>query len=400
MIELESVERGANIKVVGVGGGGGNALNTMIESGIQGVEFIAANTDAQVLERNLAPVKLQLGPSLTKGLGAGANPEVGRAAALEDQARIAEVLHGADMVFVTAGMGGGTGTGAAPVIAQVARDLEALTVGVVTKPFPFEMKKRMRQAVEGISELRKAVDALIVIPNQRLLNVVSETTSLVDAFKRVDQVLLHAVQSISDLILVPGLINVDFADVRRVLESRGMALMGSGRATGSTRAVDAAQQAISSPLLEDVTIHGATGVLINFTGGPSLTLMEVHEAASIIEQAAHEDAEVIFGTVIDPTLNDEVKVTVIATGFDSQDAQIRRQVGIPQHRVREEPHAGHGHAGHGGNGGHPHGPPPPPPRAPAWRSEAHEVRKEPVVGLHPSDEDELDIPTFLRRKAD
>jgi cell division protein FtsZ len=396
MIEIENLDRGAKIKVVGVGGGGGNALNTMIEAGIQGVEFIASNTDAQVLERNLAPVKLQLGAGLTKGLGAGANPEIGRAAALEDQAKIAEALSGADMVFITAGMGGGTGTGAAPIIAQVARDLKALTVAVVTKPFPFEMKKRMRQAMEGIAELRKAVDALIVIPNARLLNVVTETTSLLEAFKRVDQVLLHAVQSISDLILVPGLINVDFADVRKVLEGRGMALMGSGRATGSTRALDAAQAAVNSPLLEDVTIEGATGILINITGSQNLSLLEVTEAAGIIEQAAHEDAEVIWGTVIDPDLQDEVRVTVIATGFDSQEAEMRRAAGIPHHRAREpEVHppklAPAAHVQHAHATGTPR---------PTYRFEHEETRRAPAVGLDPSDEDALDIPTFLRRKAD
>jgi cell division protein FtsZ len=383
MIELENLDRKASIKVVGVGGGGGNAVNTMIAADVQGVEFIAANTDAQVLECNYAPRKLQLGENLTKGLGAGADPEIGRAAALEDQAKIAEVLGGADMVFVTAGMGGGTGTGAAPIIAQVARDLGALTVGVVTKPFHFEGKKRMRQALEGIAELRKAVDALIVIPNAKLQNVVSETTSFTDAFKRVDEVLLHAVNSISDLILVPGLINVDFADVRKVLQGRGMALMGSGRGTGTNRTVEATQQAIQSPLLEDVTIEGATGVLMNITGGSNVTLAEVSEAGELIEAAAHEEADVIWGMVIDPAMKDEVRVTVIATGFDSQEAQMRRQSGIGHHHRPAPPKVDH-HAM-------------PPPR-PLVRHDPEPLRHE--IGLGPSDEDELDIPTFLRRKAD
>jgi cell division protein FtsZ len=386
MIELENLERGPriDIKVVGVGGGGGNALNTMIEGDVQGVTFIAANTDLQVLERNLAAQKLQLGERLTKGLGAGANPEVGRAAALEDQAEIVEALRGADMVFITAGMGGGTGTGAAPVIAQAAKELGALCVGVVTKPFPFEMKRRMKQAVEGIQELRKTVDALIVIPNARLINVVSETTSLKDAFKKVDQVLLHAVQSITDLILVPGLVNVDFADARRVLAGQGMALMGTGRASGSRRAVEAAQQATSSPLLEGVTIEGATKVLINFTGGPGMTLLEVHEAAQLVEKAAHDEAEVIFGAAIDPAMQDEIKVTVIATGFDGQESLRAWDPGVVQHPLsaRREADA----------------PPAAVPHRPPWQSDARELRREPLVGLRPNEEDELDIPTFLRRQ--
>jgi cell division protein FtsZ len=390
MIEVESQKRnpGIQIKVVGVGGGGGNALNTMEEAGIEGVTFVAANTDAQALERNRAPIKLQLGERLTKGLGAGADPEIGRAAALEDHDAIVDVLRGADMVFVTAGMGGGTGTGAAPIIAQAARDLGALCVGVVTKPFPFEMKKRMKQALLGIEEMRKAVDALIVIPNGRLFDVVTETTSLVEAFRKVDQVLLNAVQSVTDLILVPGLINVDFADARRVLENQGMALMGLGRAAGSNRAVDAAQMAVTSPLLEGVTVDGARKILINFTGGESLTLAEVNEANRIIEDRADEDAEVIFGVALDSALQDEVKVTIIATGFDGRDAlttdPAREEIPRPREVVAP-----------------PHSAPPPPPPRPVWKADREGARRsEPFLGNLPGDESELDIPTFLRRRAD
>ena len=303
------------IKVIGVGGGGGNSINTMIEGGIEGVDFIVANTDCQVLEANQAAIKVHLGKSLTKGLGAGANPEIGRAAALEDASRIAEALAGADMVFVTAGMGGGTGTGAAPVIAQVARDLGALTVGVVTKPFAFEGSQRKKKASGGISELAKAVDALIVIPNDRLISLAGLKMTLKDAFAMVDNVCLNAVRGISDLVTVPGLINVDFADVRTIMTGMGKALMGTGRGTGEKRAIEAAQQAISSPLLEDVSINGATGILINITGGSDLTLAEMNEACSLIEEAADPDANIIFGSVIDAHAGDEVRITVIATGF-------------------------------------------------------------------------------------
>src|SRR5690242_12420632 len=304
------------IKVIGVGGGGNNTVNRMIEHGVQGVEFIAVNTDAQALNLSKADVKMQIGAALTRGLGAGANPEVGREAAEESREQIQEVLQGADMVFVTAGMGGGTGTGAAPVIAQIARDCGALTVGVVTKPFGFEGKKRSRQAVEGIERLGAAVDTLIVIPNNRLLALVGQNTSMVEAFRKADSVLLNAVQGISDLMTVPGLINVDFADVRTIMASMGRALMGTGIGQGKKRATEAAEMAISSPLLEDVSIDGATGILINITGGPDLTLHEVNEASSLIQAAAHEDANIIFGSVIDPNLSDEVRITVIATGFN------------------------------------------------------------------------------------
>src|SRR5262252_2417468 len=306
----------AKIKVIGVGGGGGNAINTMIESHLDGVDFIAANTDIQALESNQAPMKIALGGALTKGLGAGANPEIGKNAALEDIARLAEVLAGADMVFVTAGMGGGTGTGAAPIIAQVARECGALTVGVVTKPFGFEGRKRRRQAEEGIATLQQSVDTLITIPNDRLLSVAGQKTTMLDAFRKADEVLLNAVQGISDLITIPGLINVDFADVRTIMKEMGRALMGMGRACGERRAIEAAQQAISSPLLEDVSITGATGILINITGGPDLTLFEVNEASTLIQESAHEEANIIFGSVIDANFTDEVRITVIATGFD------------------------------------------------------------------------------------
>jgi cell division protein FtsZ len=306
----------AKIKVIGVGGGGGNAINTMIESRLEGVDFIAANTDIQALESNQAPIKIALGGNLTRGLGAGANPEIGRNSALEDITKLTEVLSNADMVFVTAGMGGGTGTGAAPIIAQVARECGALTVGVVTKPFGFEGRKRRRQADEGIATLQSCVDTLITIPNDRLLSVAGQKTTMLDAFRKADDVLLNAVQGISDLITIPGLINVDFADVRTIMKEMGRALMGTGRASGERRAIEAAQQAISSPLLEDVSITGATGILINITGGPDLTLFEVNEASTLIQEAAHEDANIIFGSVIDANFVDEVRITVIATGFD------------------------------------------------------------------------------------
>jgi cell division protein FtsZ len=318
MIELDEnqVGNGAKIKVIGVGGGGGNALDTMIRSDLDGVDFIAANTDVQALSRNMATHKMQIGANLTKGLGAGANPDIGRNAALEDQSKIAEFLRGADMVFVTAGMGGGTGTGAAPVIAEIARDCGALTVGVVTKPFLFEGKRRRRQAEDGISGLKQSVDTLIVIPNQKLLSIATENMSIIECFQKADEVLLNAVRGISDLITVPGLINVDFADVRTIMREQGLALMGTGIGTGPDRAREAAEAAIHSPLLEDISINGATGILINITGGEDLGLLEVNEAATFIQEAAHEDANIIFGSVIEPGLGDVVKITVIATGFD------------------------------------------------------------------------------------
>jgi cell division protein FtsZ len=323
---FEIIEQGhlsARIKVVGIGGGGGNAVNTMIGAKLSGVDFIVANTDAQSLEASQAPIRIQLGGQVTKGLGAGANPEIGRRAALEDQDKIKEYLAGSDMIFITAGMGGGTGTGGAPVVARMAREVGALTVGVVTKPFIFEGKKRMRQAEDGVEELKQSVDTLIVIPNQRLLSIAAKTTTMLEAFHKADDVLLQAVRGISDLIITPGLINLDFADVRTVMAEMGLALMGAASATGENRAVEAAQKAISSPLLEDISIQGARGVLINITGGPDLCLHEVNEAASMIQEEAHDDANIIFGAVIDESLTDEIRITVIATGFGEVKEELK-----------------------------------------------------------------------------
>jgi cell division protein FtsZ len=316
MLENDKFSSNAVIKVIGVGGAGGNAINTMIEQGLSGVEFIAANTDVQALASNLAPIKIQLGRELTKGLGAGANPEVGRDAALEDKAIIQEVLSGADMVFVTAGTGGGTGTGAAPIIAQVARELGALTVGVVTKPFSFEGKRRKVHSEQGIQSLKSCVDTLITIPNQRLLSIAPPQMSMLDGFKLADEVLLNAVKGISDIINIPGRVNVDFADVRTIMSEMGMALMGIGTATGESRAIEAARAAINSPLLEDVDIEGATGILINITGSSAMTLHEISEASTLIQEAVHEDANIIFGSVVDESMGETLRVTVIATGFD------------------------------------------------------------------------------------
>ena len=305
----------AKIKVIGVGGGGCNAVNRMIDSGLKGVEFIVANTDLQVLNASLAPIKLQIGSELTDGLGAGANPEIGREAALESKAEIEEALKGADMVFVTCGMGGGTGTGASPVVAEIAQDLGALTVGIVTKPFSFEGKKRMEQALTGLEELKKHVDTLIVIPNDRLRELIDKSTPMLEAFREVDNILHRGVQSISDLIAVAGLVNLDFADVKAVMKDRGNALIGIGVGSGSDRAAEAARQAVNSPLLE-TSINGATDAIINVTGGSNLTLFEVEEAAEIIRTAANTDINTIFGAVINENLTDEVIVTVIATGFE------------------------------------------------------------------------------------
>ena len=305
----------AKIKVIGVGGGGCNAVNRMIESGVAGVEFIVANTDLQVLNVSHAPLKLQIGKDITNGLGAGANPEVGREAANESKKEIEEALKGADMVFVTCGMGGGTGTGAAPIVAEIAQDLGALTVGIVTKPFRFEGKRRMDQAEAGIENLRRHVDTLIVIPNDRLRDIIDKTTPMMAAFKEVDNVLRRGVQSISDLIAVSGLVNLDFADVKTVMSKRGSAIIGIGIGTGENRAIDAARQAVASPLLE-TTIDGATDAIINITGGNSLTLFEAEDAAEVVRESAKTDINTIFGAVINENLNDEVIVTVIATGFD------------------------------------------------------------------------------------
>lgn len=417
MLEFcEETRRSANIKVIGVGGGGGNAVNTMITAGLTGVEFITANTDLQSLERSLAPQKIQIGAQLTRGLGAGANPTVGRHAAQEDVDTIREALTGADMVFVTCGMGGGTGTGAAPIIAQIAREMGALTVAVVTKPFMFEGKQRMRQAEHGLEELKKAVDTIITIPNQRLLGVIDKRTPFKQAFSIVDDVLRQAVQGISDVIMMNGYINLDFADVKTVMSSMGRAVMGTGVASGDNRAVEAAQKAISSPLLEEGTIDGARGVLINITGGPDLTMTEVIEASSIIQEAADEDANIIFGSVINEMMEDEVCVTVIATGFEfhavSQAVRLEEKpvhkamnAGIPVHTVYNAP--------------------------PVHEVTELSIGEEKILGkaanlkafmektvdkptylrkaagmdfrnesLGIDDDDELDVPTFLRRQAD
>ncbi|MHB8764889.1 MAG: cell division protein FtsZ [Deferrisomatales bacterium] len=375
----------ARIKVLGVGGGGGNALNTMIAAGIEGVDFISANTDAQALKVNLAPVKIQLGADLTRGLGAGAAPDVGHQAALEDTSVIADAIQGADMVFVTAGMGGGTGTGASPIIARIARECGALTVGVVTKPFAFEGRRRMRQAKEGIEELKEAVDTLITIPNERLLSIAGKNCTIVDAFRMVDDVLRKAVKGISDLITTSGIINVDFADVRTVMSEKGMALMGTGMRTGENRAVLAAQDAISSPLLDNVSIEGARGVLFNVSGPSTMTLSEVTEAATLIQEAAHEDANIIFGQVIDDSLGDAVAVTVIATGFGDAKIEVAPLELVAVARGAKEPEVDRD--------------------VPTFLRRKKEpstaaVRLTRVVGSDVEFEDEYDIPTFLRKQAD
>jgi cell division protein FtsZ len=321
----EEPNPGARIKVIGIGGGGGNAVNRMVRVGLDGVEFIVANTDRQALEHNAAPVKLQIGGKLTKGLGAGADPNVGRSAALEDTEKIIQALDGADMIFVTTGLGGGTGTGAAPVIASLASELGALTVAVVTKPFKFEGKKRLLQAERGLEALRDCVDTIITIPNERLLTIIDRATPLTDAFATADDVLRQAIQGISDLILVPGLINLDFADVKTIMAGMGLAMMGTGIAEGQDRAVEAARRAISSPLLEGASVNGARGVIINITGGPDLSLVEVSDASTIVQEAADEDANIIFGAVVDPALKGKVKITVIATGFGPP-AAVRPQM--------------------------------------------------------------------------
>jgi cell division protein FtsZ len=367
---------GANIKVIGIGGGGGNAVNRMIEAGIEGVQFLVANTDLQALKRSNAPIKLQIGDRLTKGLGAGGNPNVGRDSALEDTEKIIEVLEGADMVFITTGLGGGTGTGAAPIVASLATELGALTVAVVTKPFPFEGRKRMRQSEDGLMELRGCVDTVITIPNERLLSAVEKNTPLSDAFRAADDVLRQAVQGISDLITVPGLINLDFADVKSIMQGMGVALMGTGRAEGENRALEATQRAISSPLLEEASIQGAKGLLINVTGGGDLTLFEVNEALSIIHEAADEEANIIFGAVLDDRMQAEMKITVIATGFDKASAFTGDQTAA---RLRAFPPAVNGGA-------------PPVPQGPG-SSTTTPLSSEPT-------RNDLNVPTFLRKKAD
>jgi len=324
LVEEEAPNNTATIKVIGVGGAGGNAINNMIDADIQGVGFITANTDLQALAATAAPVQLQLGAELTKGLGAGANPEIGRRAAEEDRELLRETLDGADMAFITAGMGGGTGTGAAPVIASVAKELGILTVAVVTKPFEFEGRKRKEQAEIGLKSLRSSVDTLITIPNQRLLQVVDRSTSLRDAFGVADNVLRQAVQGISDLITTPGLINLDFADMQTIMSGMGLAVMGTGIGHGEKRAVEAAHQAIASPLLEESSINGARSVLVNITGGLDISLHEIHDAVAIVRESAHEDANIIFGAVIESSMSEELRVTVIATGF-----QVPETAGVP-----------------------------------------------------------------------
>ena len=321
----EAQEHSARIKVIGCGGSGGNAVNTMITFGLEGVEFIAINTDLQAINASAAPYKMQIGSQVTRGLGAGADPEKGRKAAMEDAQRIKEMVSGADMVFVTAGMGGGTGTGSAPIVAQIAREEGALTVGVVTKPFGFEGKRRMRVADAGLAMLAEQVDTLITIPNEKLLSIADEDMSLVDGFRKADEVLYQAVKGISDLITQQGMVNVDFADVRTIMANMGRALMGTGCAKGQGRALLAAEMAISSPLLDDISVMGAMGVLINFAGGPDMRLKEIKEAASLIQEQAHEDANVIWGTTIDEALGDLIKVTVIATGFDLEERVLAQQ---------------------------------------------------------------------------
>ncbi|MCX5852978.1 MAG: cell division protein FtsZ [Deltaproteobacteria bacterium] len=371
----------AKIKVIGIGGGGGNAVNTMISYNLKGVEFIAANTDAQALKASTSPVKLQLGAEATKGLGAGSDPEVGRSAAMETRDILKEYLGGSDMVFITAGLGGGTGTGGAPIVAEISKELGILTVAVVTKPFQFEGKKRNVQAEEGIAELRQIVDTLIVVPNQRLLSLGGKNLSLLEAFKRADDILYHAVKGISDLIMVPGLINLDFADVKNIMSGMGMALMGTGIACGDNRAIEAAQKAISSPLLEDNTIQGAHGILLNITGGPDMTLFEINEASSLIQAEAHEDANIIFGTVVDESMEDEIRITVIATGFEEAGKKKQTLTGFS--RI-----AGHKREDLS---------------MPTFIRQEKPIENMNVVKMglvDDIDQMDLEIPTFLRRQAD
>ncbi|MED5580306.1 MAG: cell division protein FtsZ [Nitrospinota bacterium] len=373
----EEVSCRARIAVIGVGGGGGNAVNTMISSGMEGVEFAVANTDAQVLEHSLAKEKLQIGTEVTKGLGAGGNPDIGRKAAMEDTERLTGLMRDLDMVFVTAGMGGGTGTGATPVIARIAKEAGILTVGVVTRPFDFEGPKRQSQAEAGIAELRDSVNTLITIPNQRLLGMVDKSTPMLDAFEKANDILLQACKGIADLITTPGLINLDFADVRTIMRDMGgMALMGSGVSAGENRAINAAQKAISSPLLEEATIQGARGVLINISGGDTLALHEVNEACTLIYETAHEDANVIFGSVIDSSIGDSVRVTVIATGF--------HDAASPEVSIVEES------------------------TVEATGTDGADISVPAYVRMKNNqsnlgfqfEEDDLDVPTFLRRQAD
>ncbi|MCM3610744.1 cell division protein FtsZ [Planococcus sp. MERTA32b] len=389
MLEFDTtVDAMAVIKVIGVGGGGNNAVNRMIEHGVKGVEFIAVNTDAQALNLSKAEIRLQIGGKLTRGLGAGANPEVGKKAAEESKEQIEEALRGADMVFVTAGMGGGTGTGAAPVIAGIAKELGALTVGVVTRPFTFEGRKRSTQAIGGIGQMKESVDTLIVIPNDRLLEIVDKNTPMLEAFREADNVLRQGVQGISDLIAVPGLINLDFADVKTIMSNKGSALMGIGVSSGENRASEAAKKAVSSPLLE-VSVDGAKGVLMNITGGSNLSLYEVQEAADIVASASDEDVNMIFGSVINDNLKDEIIVTVIATGFNEEQLQPRtpRGSGLNTSRVQsiQQQQA------------------PQPTLREARREDQRREEQAPVYQQEPvrqekPQDDALDIPTFLRNR--
>ncbi|MBF0624505.1 MAG: cell division protein FtsZ [Magnetococcales bacterium] len=392
----------ARIKVIGVGGGGGNAINNMIQAQLEGVEFIAANTDAQALSRNLAPTRIQIGEGVTRGLGAGAKPEVGTSAAEESRERIQQALTGADMIFITAGMGGGTGTGAAPIIAKIAKEMQILTVAVVTKPFNFEGKRRMRYAEEGLAELRSHVDTVITIPNQKLLSVVGKNTTMLEAFRKADDVLHQAVRGITDLITVPGLINVDFADVRTVMDEMGQAMMGAAEASGDTRAIDAATHAISSPLLDDVSIHGARGVLINITGGYNLALQEVDEAATVVRDMAHDDANIVFGAVLDESMEDMVRVTVVATGIGGNErvafpARGEKSAQVATFPTRQK--TAHSHkpeaAAAAENPGQKPG---------AEGQPAKKVRRRPtdLEDFNRADKGEadFDVPTFLRRQMD
>ena len=384
MFEFVESNNGAKIKVIGIGGGGGNAINNMINANLRGVDFIAANTDAQALEISKATTKLQLGINITKGLGAGANPEIGRSAALEDADKLRQALEGSDMVFVTAGLGGGTGTGGAPIVAQIAKEMGALTVAVVTKPFNFEGRQRMRAADSGIKELREVVDTIITIPNNRLLSLAAKKATFLEMLKKADDVLLYAVKGISDLITIPGLINLDFADVKTIMSEMGMALMGTGMASGEDRATEAAQKAISSPLLEDVSISGAKGVLMNISSGLDLTIDEVQEASSLIQKEAHEDANIIWGTVLDQSAGEELRVTVIATGIGEMDARPKPDLGVIHGSRREDDleiptFLRRNRKGEDGR---------------------RELSRPMSYKDLPIDEDELEIPTFLRRQAD
>lgn len=372
MFQFEEERQPAVIKVVGVGGGGSNAVSTMVQSDIRGVQFIVVNTDMQALELVRAPIKIQIGSKITNGRGAGANPEIGRSAALEDADKLKAVMAGADMIFITAGMGGGTGTGAAPVIANLAREVGAVAVGVVTKPFSFEGMTRMHKAEEGIAELKKNVDALIVIPNERLLNLAEKKTPLLDSFKLADDVLSQAVKGISDVVMVPGYVNVDFADVKTVMLSRGRAVMGTGVGKGENRAMEAAQKAIASPLLEDGSIKGALAVLINITGGNDMGIYELNEASAIIKEEVDPGANIIFGAVINPVMSEEVTVTVIATGFDEEGIRerVKRPVSLKEYRAVLE--------------------------KPKRKQESFDFKNE-ALGI---DNEDLDKPTFLRRQAD